>query len=141
MRPIYEKQEDLMKEHEVFKTFETTHKAVCVKLPPLSVVDRLICTANNTLYAVAELKVRTNAHDKYPTYMLSATKHRAMLELSSALKVPALLFVQFTDVLMVAKIEDTYESGEGGRTDRGDALDVEECVYIPMEKFKKLRQG
>jgi hypothetical protein len=64
-----------------------------------------------------------------------------MLELASALKVPALLLVQFTDILMIAKMEDTYESSKGGRTDRGDALDVEECVYIPMKKFKQLLLG
>jgi len=141
MRPIYEKQEDLMKEEQVFRAFETSHNAVCVRLPQLSVVDRLICTKNNALYAVAELKIRTNTHDKYPTYMLSAAKHKAMLELASALKVPALLLVQFTDILMIAKMEDTYESSKGGRTDRGDALDVEECVYIPMKKFKQVRLG
>ena len=141
MRPIYEKQDDLMKEEEVFKAFETSHNAVCMRLPQLSVVDRLICTKHNMLYAVAELKVRTNTHDKYPTYMLSAAKHQAMLKLASALKVPALLLVQFTDILMVAKMEDIYESSEGGRTDRGDALDIEECVYIPMEKFKQVHRG
>ena len=52
MRPIYEKQEDLMKEEQVFRAFETSHNAVCVRLPQLSVVDRLICTRLNTVLYV-----------------------------------------------------------------------------------------
>jgi hypothetical protein len=138
MRPMYEKEEDRAKEHAVFSALAKKLNCVCITTPKLSRIDRLICTKKGTLSAIVELKTRTNAHDKYPTYMLSAAKYKEMLALANALKVPALLLVEYTDKVRVVTLKDTYEFGIGGRTDRDDALDIEQCIYIPITDFRDL---
>ena len=141
MRPMYEKEEDRAKEQAVFSALAKKLNCVCITTPKLSRIDRLICTKKGTLSAIVELKTRTNAHDKYPTYMLSAAKYKEMLALANALKVPALLLVKYTDKTRMVHLRDEYQFGLGGRIDRGDALDMEQCIYIPIEDFKDLDIG
>ena len=138
MRPTYETQEDRDKEKAVFSALAKELRCVCITPPKLSRIDRLLCDKKGNLKAVVELKIRTNAHDKYPTYMLSAAKYKSMLTLAEAMKVPALLLVEYTDKVRVVTLKDTYEFGIGGRTDRDDALDMEQCIYIPITDFRDL---
>lgn len=70
--------------------------------------------------------------------MLSANKWRKGLELAKAKKVPFMLVVEFTDGVFAAKLKDDYPISKGGRRDRNDAMDVEDCIYIPMSEFKKV---
>jgi hypothetical protein len=35
-------------------------------------------------------------------------------------------------------MKDNYEIKQGGRYDRGDSMDVEDCIYIPMSDFRKM---
>ena len=138
MRPTYETQEDRDKEKAVFSALAKELRCVCITPPKLSRIDRLLCDKKGNLKAVVELKIRTNAHDKYPTYMLSAAKYKSMLAIAEAMKVPALLLVEYTDKVRVVTLKDTYEFGIGGRTDRDDALDMEQCIYIPITDFRDL---
>ena len=141
MRPIYEKDEDRTKEQIIFQMLAKKLNCVCITTPKLSRIDRLICTKKGKLKALVELKVRTNKHDTYPTYMLSAAKYRKMLSLADALKVDALLLVRYTDKTRIVKLEEEYQINIGGRTDRGDAQDMEECIYIPIKNFVDLDIG
>ena len=141
MRPIYEKDEDRNKEQLIFQRLAKKLNCVCITTPKLSRIDRLICTKKGKLKALVELKVRTNKHDTYSTYMLSAAKYRKMLSLADALKVDALLLVRYTDKTRIVKLEEEYQINIGGRTDRGDAQDMEECIYIPIKNFVDLDIG
>ena len=73
--------------------------------------------------------------------MLSAAKYKKMLSLADALKVHALLLVKYTDKTRMVKLEEEYQINIGGRTDRGDAQDIEKCIYIPIEDFVDLDIG
>jgi len=141
MRPIYEKTEDRNRERAVFQLLSKKLNCVCITTPKLSRIDRLICTKKGKLKAIVELKIRTNKHDAYPTYMLSAAKYKKMLSLADALKVHALLLVKYADKIRMVKLEEEYQLSIGGRTDRGDAQDIEECVYIPIKDFVDLDIG
>ena len=137
VRPIYETELDRTREDQVFDVLSRVLNFDCIGVPKLSVVDKLLCR-NGTLIAVAEFKTRTIKHDAYPTYMLSSNKHTAMLALSASLKVPAVLIVMFSDLIVFTKLRSGYEQKSGGRTDRGDHKDVGACVFIPMQEFKTI---
>jgi len=136
VRPIYETELDRTREDRVFERLAGLMDFNCIGTPRLSVADKLLCYKDGTLAAVAELKIRTNRHDAYPTYLFSATKHTTLLAVSSSLKVPALLFVKFSDCVALTKLRMGYEQKSGGRRDRGDCRDIEPCVFIPMREFK-----
>ena len=138
MRPVYETKEDRTREQQVFDAIADKFSCQCIVTPKLSVADRLLCNRKGELVAIAELKIRTNPYKKYPTYMLSAHKHEALTRMGEALKVPALLVVKFSDSLKVTTLKDTYLKEVGGRYDRGDSKDVEQCIYIPIGEFKTI---
>ena len=136
MRPIYETELDRTREDFVFRALADAMNFDYIGMPRLSAVDRLLCYKNGTLAALAELKIRTNRYGAYPTYLFSATKHSTLLSVSAALKVPAMLFVKFSDCTAFTILREGYDQKSGGRTDRGDHRDIETCVYIPMREFR-----
>jgi hypothetical protein len=138
MRPIYETASDRQREDEVRQYLVETYKSKYVKSGSLAIVDGYLYYPDDKLAAVVEIKCRNNAHDKYPTYMISATKWRNARMLASDHGVTFLLVVRFTDGIYAVKGNTEYPTAKGGRYDRGDAKDVEECMYIPLEKFKKI---
>ena len=139
MRKIYETQDDRVRQDEVRQYLEGIWNCVYVQAPTLSHIDGMLYNQDQTtLQALVEIKTRRNASNKYPTYMLSANKWRAVVELSKYHSVPFLLIVKFTDGMYAAKLKDDYPVHQGGRYDRGDAMDVENCIYIPMKEFKKI---
>jgi len=137
VRKIYETEEDRKNQEEVLKHVQNAWNCQYVKTAHLSSVDGFLC-ANNQILALVEVKTRKNASDKYPTYMLSANKWRKALELSDQHKVPFMLVVKFTNGVYAAKLKREYPTHHGGRYDRNDAMDVEECVYIPMKEFRQV---
>ena len=83
---------------------------------------------------VVEIKVRRNAREKYPTYMLSEKKYNALCAIH-AKGADALLAVQWTDALGTVRVPVEHTAGTGGRYDRGDSFDVEPVVHIPINSF------
>lgn len=138
IRPIYETAQDKQREDAVRHYLVTEYKSHYTKTPDLYAVDGLWYDPDNVLSAVVEIKTRKNDHDKYPTYMLSASKWRKGLDIAKEYGVPFMLVVQFTDGIYGVRLKKDYEIKVGGRFDRGDAKDVEECIYIPLTDFKKL---
>jgi hypothetical protein len=70
--------------------------------------------------------------------MMSANKWKKAIQWSEQTKVPFFLLVKFTDGVYGVKLKKNYKIELGGRYDRGDSADVEKCVFIPMEEFKKI---
>jgi hypothetical protein len=138
MRPIYETVSDRQREDEVRQYLVETYKCNYKKTAILSGVDGYLYDEDDVPAAVIEIKCRNNAHDKYPTYMISASKWRNARLLAKDDNIPFLLVVRFTDGVYAVKGNTEYPTAKGGRYDRGDAKDVEECMYIPLEKFKKI---
>jgi hypothetical protein len=44
--------------------------------------------------------------------------------------------VRWTDAIGICPVPVEHSLGTGGRTDRGDALDIESVVHIPIDRFK-----
>jgi hypothetical protein len=86
---------------------------------------------------VVEIKVRKNERSRYPTYMLSKRKYDSLCGLTSQ-NIDALLAVQWTDQLGVIQLPAEHTISTGGRYDRGDPMDVEQVVLIPVTKFKRV---
>ena len=105
---------------------------------PLDPVDAVISDVEDIIVALVEIKTRRNASDKYPTYMLGAAKADMMMGIADSMGALPLLMVKFTDGIFLTKIKDGFERKHGGRYDRGDALDIEECIFIPMGKLRQL---
>jgi len=138
MRKIYETEADRQKEARVRQYLATAWDCDYEESPELSFVDCKLTNSDGVVAALVEIKTRTNASTKYPTYMLSAHKWRNALHMANEYRVPFMLVVQFTDGIYAAKIRNDYEIAKGGRTDRNDLMDIEDCVFIPMSDFRKV---
>ena len=135
---IYETETDRANESEVFGTITEKYNCTVEKCGHLAYADGYLLYEDGSRGAVVEVKKRNNAHNRYPTYMLSANKHRNLIDISTTQNIPALLFVGFTDGVYAAKLKPEYPTGQGGRYDRNNPLDVERCVYIPLKEFKQI---
>jgi hypothetical protein len=138
MRPIYETDQDRGREREVHSYLESKLDCVFKVADRLSNVDGFLCSVDGEMVAAVEIKTRRNPKAKYPTYMLSAAKWRNGLETGKIYGVPFVLIVKFTDGIYAVALSDRYKTSHGGRYDRGDARDAEECIYIPIDKFHEV---
>lgn len=140
MRPTYEKKENRRKELQaadvIRKLWWPDQRTQVQHLPVKSVLD-LAFVRDSVILGFGEVKVRTNDHDRYPTYMLSLEKWMTGVALRKNLRLPVWLFVQFADQLMWAPFAhvEGIEVGMGGRYDRGDPQDVEPVALIPLSLF------
>jgi hypothetical protein len=92
---------------------------------------------NGSAKVVVEVKTRRNERLKYPTYMLSYDKYKALCGWGTIGFVPILL-VQWTDDLGYVKLPIEHVVSTGGRYDRGDPKDIETVALIDTNKFKLL---
>lgn len=139
MRKIYESQADKERQARVGTYLTEVWDCGFVSAPDLSFVDGKLVDLEGKPIALVEIKTRKNSSTKYPTYMLSAHKWRNALQMAKDHGVPFMLIVEFTNGIFAAKLKDDYPIARGGRTDRNDAMDVEDCIYIPMSEFKELK--
>jgi hypothetical protein len=141
MRPTYETAADRQNEKRVAqKAAATWGECWAVKLPKQYRADFAFVDSKEAVLAWCEVKCRTNPHDRYPTYMLSLAKWMEAERMAESSGLPFYLLVEFTDgvyYLRVKKI-DGLTVKMGGRTDRGDAQDVEPTIHIPIKHFKPL---
>jgi hypothetical protein len=137
-RPIYETQGDLLREEDVASKIGRAWKCIMIKMPAKATFD-YAAKRGNVIVSLIEIKTRTNPHNQYPTYMISADKMVAGFLRSTYLAVPFMLVVQFTDgVFYWSSNQEGFTLDVGGRTDRGDTLDLEMVCHIPINHFKRL---
>ena len=135
---IYETDDDRANESDIFGTVTKKYNCKLEKCEQLAYADGYLLYKDESRGAVVEVKKRNNTHNRYPTYMLSANKHRNLIDISTSQNIPALLFVGFTDGIYATKLKSEYPTAKGGRYDRNNPHDVENCVYIPMNEFKQI---
>ena len=139
-RPTYETGEDLAREAGVAERLSNKWKCKVIKTPPKAPYD-YCALRDDYISAIIEIKVRNNASTKYPTYMLSVDNVIQCALHSGTIRCPFIVVVQFTDKLLHWVLHNPDEDFAdvrakiGGRTDRGDAFDVEPVLHIPMRKF------
>lgn len=138
-RPWYESGGDLANEGEVAKKIASMYRARLHKLKPKYGVDYLALRYERP-WAYMEIKCRTTDRLKYPTYLISVDKIESGVRHAALLGIKAILLVQWRDVLGWVNMNDVAYGGKcvvaiGGRTDRGDAQDLEPVYHIPVELF------
>ena len=136
MRPIYESETDRNNQAAVVakleRAFGLTATAPEDRFAPY---DAMFFSP--PYRCVVEVKVRRNARDLYPTYMLSSAKYNALCAATDT-GVDALLAVQWADQLGIVNIPCEHSVSTGGRYDRGDSRDVERVVLIPIDAFARV---
>jgi hypothetical protein len=138
MRPLYESAENRAAQEALVTVLCDRWKCGHITMPQLSVADFLL---HRDPYPKAwvEVKQRSNAMNAYVSYMLSFAKWKALRALSSATKLPAFLLIGFTNGAAFIEVDDSNHTiDRGGRVDRGDPLDLEGCIYIPMGQLERL---
>lgn len=90
--------------------------------------------------SVIEFKSRTKTnHNQFSHYMIDFVKWKKLREISAELSIHAFLLVEFADGFYLVDAEcPDVEVGIGGREDRGDAMDLEPCAFIPTEHFVRV---
>jgi hypothetical protein len=136
-RPTYESSTNVAKELEIAAKFCSVFDCTYEQYPPLHAVNGKF-VKDGKVQAIAEIKVRNNASNKYPTLMMSSSKYRKGLDWAHKENAPFLLVIKFTDGLFMTKVGAKYQESIGGRKDRNDPDDIERCVYIPMDSFKQV---
>ncbi len=92
--------------------------------------------------AIGEIKCRTCAKDTYPTYMISKAKVDGIVERWSP--TPAFLIVRWRgDGIWWVKLDsiDNWRVANGGRKDRGNPKDIEQCYHIQIAEFRPVRMN
>ncbi|QHZ59956.1 hypothetical protein PJKIFABJ_00001 [Pseudomonas phage PE09] len=136
-RPRYETQTDRDNELAVQKQIEAWASCTLKKTAAQAYVDFEIYR-QGVCVALAEFKKRSNPRRQYPTYMVAKKKIERGIALAKKEDVPYIFFVQWTDGLhfLVVNEDTPMTSGTGGRTDRGDAFDIEPMCYFDTSLFR-----
>ena len=136
MRRRYQTDEDLQNERDVADALERHYSLTAIKLPDNSRADFLM-HRDGTATSVVEVKCRNVSSAKYETLMLSKGKYYGLLDwVDRGFK--AALAVRWTDGIGICPIPVEHTLGTGGRRDRGDALDIESVVHIPIDQFRMI---
>lgn len=147
-RPQYESQDDRKEESKIARVIAASANCYAVKLPISYRLDYAFHDSTNDaqIRFWAEVKRRHNNHDAYPTYMVSLAKWMAAAEMNRITGKRVLFGIKYDDGVYLLKVTEkslldmrpflTYAMG--GRTDRGDAADIEPVVHIPMTYFEYL---
>tara|TARA_B100001245_G_C22786005_1_gene379346 strand:- start:325 stop:750 length:426 start_codon:yes stop_codon:yes gene_type:complete len=135
--PIFETQEDLEKEEEVVKRFADKGGFGYRKLARSTLDYALI--KNNNAVCFLEIKCFNSKHDEYKCKISSLYKWEKMQEFEKLLPVyfvchhsdGVVLYIRAKDI-----IGDVKWSGRQPRA--GSMNDEEFCIFIPMDKMKRL---
>lgn len=143
MRPVYETDGDRDREKSVITYACSVWKCEAMRMPKMYPVDWSL-QRNGSIKAFAEVKWR---YKSYSTYIISAHKWHTAISLAKAFDLIALLLVCWPDQAGVRHVIWTQMKPENmkrlvhaGRTDRGDAQDLEPCVEIDVSKFNLLKK-
>jgi len=142
MRPIYESKKDLDGEVQVAEVLGQKWGCKFIKLPIRYHLDFVI-TKGDMAVAYAELKVRKYSMPdigRMGGYMISLGKWAAAKQMSEASLLPFILVVKASDGIYQYTTKTFEHDGVmvRGRTDRNDWQDVEPCVMLNVDRFKKV---
>ena len=110
--------------------------------PRLYKID-FVAVRNSRLVAFVEVKQRNytmSEIERMGGYMIALTKWMNAKQVYDTTGLKFVLAVGTQDGIWVATISDFFAENlvYGGRTDRGDSQDMEPCVLVSVDKFKKI---
>ena len=135
MRPTYETPSDSQRERDTAELMANAWGHDVRKLKTFYAYDYALFSGD-TLEAFVEIKVRTRT---FATYWLSLAKWAAMNSLIQTAHVPGLFVVAWPGRVMFTTVSNKpFRVLLGGRTDRGDASDIEPLIEIPLTEFQDI---
>ncbi len=138
MRPTYETASDLCNERDVVEALNNLWCTKAHKMPRAYSLDYLL-TRERKAVAFVEIKCRQVPSWQYDTLMISMAKILKGRAITRETEVPSLLVVKWNDMVgYVHMSEIDMDIQVGGRTDRGDAQDIEPVCMIPVEDFRRI---
>ena len=143
-RPVYERDSDLQRERAAIEQIEGLWGLRFEKTPRFYAIDFCIVNSMGRVCGWVEIKGKTFPKNTYPTFFTSVEKLLRLLRMSQFTGLPAYLVCCWQDGVFFIQPTPmdcrTYAIKIGGRTDRGDADDVEPVAHIPIEHFKPVSQ-
>jgi Holliday junction resolvase-like predicted endonuclease len=136
MRPIYERTKNRIAQRKVARKIERKWAVDSYELPLLAGIDFVLCHCDEVV-ALLEVKCRDNPRAQYKSFMIGRAKIDRLVQCAEICRVAPILAVQWTDQLgwiNPAELQPTHY-GPGGRTDRGDDADMEECAFFSPAAF------
>jgi hypothetical protein len=146
MRPFYENDKDRKNEFAVAQAVAAYWGLNAVKLKPACEVDFAITQFDDVL-AVMEVKCRNYYYDEIDRFgglMLSCHKMSAIRRWHTDFPIGIVIAVRLNDGIFTFTTPKGYDLQRfpkikmTGRRDRNDTQDIEPCVLIPMNNFRKL---
>jgi hypothetical protein len=143
MRPIYETTADLQREDDVLKVLEKLWNLKLIKLPIRYHLD-FVAVKEDRAKAFVEVKTRNYSMqqiDAMGGYLMSIGKWSSAKSLYDCSGLPFVLVAKTTDGIYYSVFKEFKPDDilVRGRTDRNDWQDIEPCVVIRADKFKKLK--
>lgn len=142
-RPLYETEDDLSNEQRVAERLSEAWKCKFVKMPIRYHLD-FVLTRGDRAVAFCEIKTRNYTMERINEmggYLMSIGKWASAKALSEASGLPFILVANTTDGIWYMKAI-TFVADDilvRGRTDRNDWQDIEPCVLLRCDRFKKFK--
>lgn len=138
-RPIYETDADRDRELATITAVADRLGLEVKTMPRRYPVDFMLTKGKGARY-FAEVKCRKCERQTYPTFMLGLAKYIGMITLQEQTGVPTIIVVGWKDLIGMLRLPvPNLRIEVGGRTDRGDAQDVEPVVQIPTDLFQRVK--
>lgn len=140
MRPRYETQADRQRQRRAMEVFCGMFQCGATATPDLAGWDYEV-DRNGSTVALVEVKCRLCNHRTYPTYMVSLRKVADLRDEAARRGIDALVLVAWQDRTGFVHAHAALEHGfvmHGGRVDRGDPMDMEEMLHVPIDRFRML---
>ena len=141
-RPLYESNTDLNNEQYVAQKIGAVWGCEFKKMPIRYHLD-FVLTKGDKAVAFCEVKSRNYTMqriDEMGGYLMSIGKWSAAKNLSEASGLPFILVARTLDGIWYTVVKDFKPDDVlvRGRTDRNDWQDIEPCVLLKCERFKRL---
>jgi len=134
-RKRYENLVSLGNEKRVIEKITTKWRCGAEKLPISYGLDFALVDEKRKVKALAEIKVRSNPMDQYPTFFIAYHK----ISHAKMWNHPCFLIVQWTDDLgFISLKEEPAYVAMGGRRDRGDEADQEPMAHFYIKDFTRI---
>jgi hypothetical protein len=143
-RPRYENPRTRATEDRVIRYLNERHGYDVMRTPDFYELDLFMRRREDGAYAYGEVKGRSCARLESPFYIMSQHKWVAGLRYAGTFGIPVFVFFLFSDHelgyinIPIMHREAPPEIFWHGRTDRGDAQDMEPCVKIPNTAIKPI---
>lgn len=142
---MYESSNDRVIQNIIIQALEETIGIKVTRLPnPKDIADGLMFGNDGEFFGWLEIKYRRTKFGEYPDYMLSFTKYLNMVQRAKFTKTQFLLVIGFETGKDIRYYH--YKDGDEHKFKynvqrsnfRGDELDIETVVHIPLDRFERL---